>query len=284
MKLYKNFPDEIAASESAMQPKRKSLKERMVDNNQAEETVLTDVRSCGILVNELTRKDYFKFAHKSFLEYQTSFYFVESLLQDKEDYNIMMNAITKALDITVSSFKHSQETISFTSEILISKLNLNKSDDPHKVCKRLFTILYPYKVLGKHPFAAALYDMYLMPTKFVFATLISMIAILSSFLFAKQKELTTTASFYMTIAMILTMAFGFNQIFSRQRLRNNVKRTSIWLQCCHQLNISEKTIVTVVPKRYVAFLEGDEIKDPLARELHKLFRWIELLNKETLKK
>lgn len=284
LKLYKNFPDEISASESAMQPKRKSLKERMIDNIQAEETVLTDVRSCGILVNELTRKGYFKFAHKSFLEYQTSFYFVESILQDKEDYNIMMNAITKALDITVSGFKHSQETISFTSEILISKLNLNKSDDPHKVCKRLFTILYPYKMLGKHPFAAALFDMYL-PSILLFYPMTALILMYSfRSLFGKGYDYLINTPSFMIFTLTFMLASLFSTVYRRRIYRNNVKRTSIWLQCCHQLNISEKTISTVVPKRYISFVEGDRIKDPMTRVLLTLFRRLKLLNNEETKK
>jgi hypothetical protein len=267
LKLYKNFPNEITASESAMQPKRKSLKERMIDNNQAEETVLTDVRSCGILVNDLTRKDYFKFAHKSFLEYQTSFYFIESILQDKEDYNIMMNAISKALDITVSEFKHSQETISFTSEILISKLELNKSDDENKVCKRLFSILYPYKFLGKYPFAAALFDMYLTSKMFAYFVMIPIVICLYWFFDSKEQGYIYIIQTFMVGLATAALTRLFTTMFGRQILSKNVKRALIWLQCCHQLNISEHTITSVVPKKYLAFLEGQYIKDPFERAL-----------------
>jgi hypothetical protein len=278
LKLYKNFPDEIASSESAMQPKRKPLRERMVDNNQAEETVLTDVRSCGILVNDLTRKDYFKFAHKSFLEYQASLYFVESILQDKGNHNIMMNAITNSLDITVSMFKHSQETISFTSEILISKLNLNKSDNPHKVCKRLFTILYPYKLIGKQPYLAALFDMYFPSTTFfVYTMIFPLIVVFQVF---REREHTTSIPIFtfIVIGMIISLVAAF-----LRQYKINVKRSSIWLQCCHQLNILETTIITVVPKRYISFLEGNRIKDPMTRMFHILFKSDDPLDGDSIK-
>lgn len=269
LKLYKNFPSEITATENAIQPKRKTLKERMIDNNQAEETVLTDVRSCGILVNDLTRKDYFKFAHKSFLEYQASLYFVESVLQDKGDYNIMMNAITSSLDITVSGFKHSQETISFTSEILISKLDLTKSDDPHKVCRRLFSILYPNKLLGKHPFLAALFDMYL-PTKlFTYSFLVTTFLFTYKFILGKQEDF-FKMPFLVSIFMALSMIMLFSTFYSRLKFRHTGRRTLIWLQCCEQLNISEKEIEKVVPKKYISYLSGEKSKDPFQMLMRRM--------------
>jgi hypothetical protein len=266
LKLYKNFPIEITASENALQPQRKHLKDRMIDNSLAEETILTDVRSCGILVNDLTRKDYFKFAHKSFLEYQVSLYFVESLLQDKGTYNIMMNAITSALEINVSRFKHSQETISFTSEILISKLHLNKSDDSHKLCKKLFGILYPNKFLGKHPYLTAFSEMHL-PSSFVSYSLLG--ALTSSALLTLFHRITIKSSTLMMLFPIFVF-FCFAFIFARISSVNN-KRTIIWLKCCKQLNISDDILTKVVPKRYVLFLKGEKIKDPIFLLLKALF-------------
>lgn len=275
LKLYKNFPSEITSSENATQPKRKKLKERMIDNNQAEETVLTDVRSCGILVNDLTRKDYFKFAHKSFLEYQASLYFVESVLQDKGDYNIIMNAITNSLDITVSGFKHSQETISFTSEILISKLELSKSDDPHKVCRHLFSILYPNKLLGKHPVLAALFDMYLPVIILTYSFLLSAVILTSQFFLGNQEDF-FKMPFLSSIFMVLSIIMFFGGFYSRFILRHPGRQTLIWLQCCEQLNISEKEIEKVVPKKYISYLSDQKSKDPflmlMGRILLPLFK------------
>lgn len=269
LKLYKNFPNEITTTESALQKKRKSLKDRMIDNNQAEETVLTDVRSCGILVNDLTRKDYFKFAHKSFLEYQASLYFVESILQDKGDYNLIMNAITNSLDISFSLFKHSQETISFTSEILISKLDLSKSDDPQKVCRRLFSIIYPNKILGKNPFWAAVFDMYISTTIYLYFLIIPLAAYIFIFIVDKPHNLSRIPGLISIIISSIMVTFIVS-IYSKVISKNNEKRTSIWLQCCEQLNISESVIVKVVPPRYISYLTGAKIADPLERVISKV--------------
>lgn len=260
LKLYKNFPIEINASDSAIQPKRKNLKQRMIDNNQAEETILTDVRSCGILVNDLSRIDYFKFAHKSFLEYQVSLYFVESMLQDKGENNIIMNSISKSLEVNISNFKHSKETISFTSEILIYKLNYNITDDPFKVCKSLFSLLYPYKLLSKYPKIAAIYDMYIQTTSFTYFILIPTTSVIFKILLKKSNLQgylpILLIMFVLSLAVLIVL---LSKIF----IKRNIKGTKIWLKCCNQLNISESIITNVISKRYLMFLKGKDNSNPL---------------------
>lgn len=46
-----------------------NLSERFSSKDRLIETVLTDVRTCGILVDDISRTGYIKFAHKSFYEY-----------------------------------------------------------------------------------------------------------------------------------------------------------------------------------------------------------------------
>ncbi len=279
LKLYRSFPAEITAFETAMEEPRKPLKERMMDNNTAEDTILTDVRSCGIIVNDITRKDYFKFAHKSFLEYQASLFFVESLLQDKQAYNLMMNAIANALDIAYGSFRHSQETISFTSEILISKLNLSKADEPKKVCKRLFTILYPNKFLGKVPRTATIIEMLSSSSLFTLLNASAGVAISYWIYYAFLSD--DTLKGIQPILIVFMFMFGvivtlFIRILSGPRSR---KRMTIWFKCCEELNIPLEVIETVVPPRYVSFLEGKALFDPFVYVAHRLQKFSKTLAK-----
>jgi DNA replication protein DnaC len=267
--LYKFFPNEITAIENAIQNKRKSLKERMLDNNKAEETILTDVRSCGIVVNELSRKDYFKFAHKSFLEYQISLFFVESLLQDRKEYNLMMNAISRALDIDLAIFRHSEETISFTSEILISKLQLNKMDDQIVVCRRLFRLLYPNKLLSNYPRLITAIEMY-SKSSFI-APFVLFPAMILAFFSSRFMKTADHDNYFFYLVVLTTFPIVLSAFFtvftSRARLYG---RTFIWLKCCQQLNIPEKIINKVVSKKYVNYLEGEKIKNPMIEIIKKL--------------
>lgn len=261
LKLYKNFPEEIPLSTSAIQVRREPLKTRMIDNNHAEETILTDVRSCGILVNELSRKDFFKFAHKSFLEYQVSKYFVESILQDKGEYNVIMNSITNSLDISLALFKHSPETIAFTSEILISKLNLVSTDDNLKLGKELFRILYPNKTLGKIPFLAAFLDSLSVSRRFqlIYSILFSIISMVFIFFF---KELVFKNIIWLILFVALPVPMIF-LIYYKANFSNTGKRVTIWFQCCKQLNIPDNVIYNIVPKSYIEIAKNPQFANSL---------------------
>lgn len=268
LKLYRGFPDEITPTQNATQPKRKLLKERMIDNSQAEETILTDVRSCGILVNDLTRKDHFKFAHKSFLEYQISYYFVESILQDKGEYNIMVNAISNALGTNSPELRHSKETIFFTAEILIGNLKLGMSNDPRNICKQLFSLLHPNKVLGKHPKLSAFLEMY-------WASLSLIVLFSPVFLMPFMRESFGMMQFAYVL-LLISVAMTFFIIITKYILplsggRISVKRASIWLKCCNQLNIPESIISEIVPSKYILHISG-KYQDPLLKVMNRLSR------------
>lgn len=265
LKLYRDFPDSIPAYDTALQSKRKSLKIRMIDNNQAEDTILTDVRSCGILVNDLTRKDYFKFAHKSFLEYQVSSYFVESILQDRKYDNVLMNSISNALDISLSSFKHSDETISFTSEVLLSKLNLKPSTEtnPKIVCKKLLKILYPTKILNKFPYSIGVLEMY-PKTLYLFITvllgilmsIIARVGLVEDNIMSNSNRVIMYLIFIISFLLgIMTSVFILNSVKSRGR---NRKRLMIWLKCSRKLGISNEIIKGVFHKGFISYIEGNK--------------------------
>ena len=265
LKLYRSFPENFYANDNAIQPKRKQLKERMIDNKQAEDTILTDVRSCGILVNELTRKDYFKFAHKSFLEYQVSLFFVELILKVRDNNNILMNSISYSLEISTPNFIQSKETISFISDILISKLNLSIDEDKHKLCKRLFSILYPYKFLNKYPRLAALIEIY-STSKTVFFFVVGLNLALSLLCIFMLKIFGRNLFFSISSTLISLVSLLYISItFLNSNKKNGYKRALIWLQCCEQLNIDENVISKIVPVKFILFLRGKIVNDPISK-------------------
>lgn len=248
--LYKTIPDEIATNTSAVQGKRKSLKVRLQNNSNAQETVITDVRSCGILVNDLTRRDYLKFAHKSFLEYQVSSYFVESLLQEKTSELIVMNAITKALDISINYFTHSNETIAFTSEILISKININADDDSYKVCRRLFKILYPINVLGNFPRLATVFELF-GSRGFVLLSAMCLLAVsFFPILLSERSEILRLVASILLLGFQLTFAY----YFLKSKTAGVGKRNKIWIRTCVQLKIKEDILSKIVSRSYYQYL------------------------------
>jgi len=263
MALYRNFPNDLSNNESAMRPKiMKPLKERMIDNNDAEETIFTDVRSSGIIVNDLARKDYFKFAHKSFLEYQVSYYYVESLLQDKGEANIIMNAITTSIDFSLISFTHSEETIAFTSEILLNKLNLAKLD-PQTIAAELFKLLYPIKFLSTQPRLAALLEINMnvssLPWNFLLLSFIcaGSLLLFRHSIFFQDEIFSGYLKYIVFFISSLAPAFALATVrLNRLKNKKVQKDGELWYRCCKQLQISHEDMAHIVPKIYISYLEG----------------------------
>jgi DNA replication protein DnaC len=261
-KLFETFPNDVSMSGTAIQSKGKGLKARMRDNVHANESILTDVRSCGILVNELSRNGYFKFAHKSFLEYLVSFYFVESLSRSKDDYNIMVNSISRGLEIDISNFRLSHETVVFIAEILVSKLPPEK-DEPEIVARKLFSELCLVKSLKKYPYILSFIDLYL-----VGIVLFVLMPVIILFVFFEVNNLFT----FFSIVLIQVMLGYYLSIFRRNR-----DRLRIWLKCCDQLFISQDIVTRMTHKSYPSFINGKT--DGLPRHLIFIISLGEALSK-----
>jgi hypothetical protein len=251
MRLYKSFPADVSSIYNATQQQTRPLKKRMEDNSTAEDTILTDVRSCGILVNDQTRIDYLKFAHKSFLEYLVSFYFVECIVQDKSDYHLMANSVSAALEDSINSFIHSQETIAFTSEILIQKLDLSDELDKKVICKNLFKLLYPVNTLKSTPWLAGIFELFFLSR--LSLLLFPICLVLLEFGIIQYKFISSIKIFGLTILLLITF-ISFNYLLLNKYIR---RRANIWLKCCEQLNINQDIIFTVIPKAYFNFIKDD---------------------------
>jgi len=67
--LIDSIPNSVSASSSViLNEDRRPLKTRLQDPNDIEH-IITDVRTCGLLVDDLSAPGTFKFGHKSFMEY-----------------------------------------------------------------------------------------------------------------------------------------------------------------------------------------------------------------------
>jgi hypothetical protein len=83
-RLLDGFPEELETFGSAVDAERIPLRERLQDRELLIETISTDVRSCGVIVSDLSQSDAFKFAHKSFFELLLAKNLVFSLFVDTE--------------------------------------------------------------------------------------------------------------------------------------------------------------------------------------------------------
>lgn len=128
--LLDNFPEELQRFCTAADPQKMPLKERLQDRELLIETISTDVRSCGVIVSDLSQFDAFKFAHKSFFELLLAKNVVFSIFSGLADYFEIdgygrreigiHRAVTKALDLRsiAATANITAEVEVFAAEIL----------------------------------------------------------------------------------------------------------------------------------------------------------------------
>lgn len=119
----------------------------------AKQQILRDIISCGILVRDFSGEDLFKFAHKSFLEFLVSQFYILQIIDDKKDVqkHIIVDTICNALNFNLLQFTHNEDTSKFIAELLLNKSGLNQNDSSEKNCLKLFEFLYPVRILDKFP-------------------------------------------------------------------------------------------------------------------------------------
>lgn len=146
-KLYNNFPDEITKRQVIDSAYGTKLDQRF-DLKYNLESVFLDIRSCGILVRDLSTFDSFKFAHKSFLELLASKFLVPKILKDDNESidTISMNAISIAIETPLLSyFYKSPDVTKFIAELLSKKIIIPHGFNEFETIKYILKILHPMK-------------------------------------------------------------------------------------------------------------------------------------------
>jgi hypothetical protein len=188
------YPEILEKYEPVTDVKRLPLKERLHDRKLLLETISTDVRSCGVLVTDLSQNSAFKFAHKSFLELLLAVAEVSKIIEAPDEKVKIINKAIRRLssgqsDISLTSMLVfrilAPELLRFGGEVLnIWMRRKAKSQDHNKIIQsavdsglplKRIRILAPYfrergrKVLGSTMLVAALYLHILLLARFPFS-------------------------------------------------------------------------------------------------------------------
>lgn len=120
-RLYKSYPERTHISDAIIsETDRPPLKLRLLEGDDTIETILTDVRTHGILVNDLGQRGAFRFAHKSFYEMLAAKVQAYSLLEIEP---IFYRSIKHAMDGVLESVKADRpEILSFFSEFFMAQI------------------------------------------------------------------------------------------------------------------------------------------------------------------
>jgi hypothetical protein len=126
--LWENFPNKLAPYKDAQQgnTQKNFLKERLQENQNALDIVLRDVCAGGILVQDLSGRDTFRFSHKSYMEYLVSAFYVGFLLKKENDKNQLMviNSIAQTYKFKQIRLAPSKDVERFAAEQIIGNIEI----------------------------------------------------------------------------------------------------------------------------------------------------------------
>lgn len=146
--LIRIIPDSVSADNTIITGEvRQPLRERFDFANLGHEAVQhiqTDVRACGLLVNDVSKNGYLKFAHKSFLEFLIAKSFSEQQLS-KDRLLGLENAASSSIynhnKLHKVDVLDSKESLSFASELLVSPFQ-DMNLDQDRLSEKLFNIVF----------------------------------------------------------------------------------------------------------------------------------------------
>lgn len=130
-KLWEGFPEALEPYTDAHEGDRPllHLSKRLKEQSRPLDTLNKDIRAAGILVHELSGRDTFAFAHKSYMEFLVSKFYAMLLLQTKFDRItlIKVNAIRKALNYTPAGMKYSSDIQRFSAEHIAAQVEITEN-------------------------------------------------------------------------------------------------------------------------------------------------------------
>lgn len=126
--LIDQVPDALRDFSTAGEEAHLPFGERIANRTRRIETVLTDVRTCGVLVEDVSRPGHFKFAHKVFYEYLVGVYVAYRTLAigspqklkrnlNKDGFDVIIQALIPALGISRLMGSSSHEITQFAGQL-----------------------------------------------------------------------------------------------------------------------------------------------------------------------
>ncbi len=259
-KLYYSFPEVISEYEQSVSRRNlKSLKERY-ESIYNKETIFRDIIACGILVRDLSSFDSFKFAHKSFLEYYISNFYVslinQDLNKDSERDIAKINSIKNTLGVSKKDIVKNPEVLKFSGEMLAASIELKDGSNLPQVVYKLLSSNKLLKMLNYGHFLKYLNFMKLLSTKIIYIYLITVI-IIGFILFQKRGE-----NFFKFINVMSGTLSGFiiftleKKVFLTLVDKNSSKREGclsdrhnllLWYITCLELGVSMEKLEKKIP-------------------------------------
>ncbi|MFK5969858.1 MAG: hypothetical protein QM487_07035 [Candidatus Marithrix sp.] len=256
--LLKVIPDSASTVDTMSGEKSTPLHQRLPkdDEEKALEYVKTDVRSCGLLVSDLSKSGAFKFAHKSFMEYLfASLIYNRLTISEKNKISEVTESIWNTFKIKRFYISHYPESVAFFAELLQNSIEKVFAKD--KFVKATFDIIVLYHGHKKNSLKARLNKL-LSYIGFYLKRLEGLDTRVIGFSFSSfgLVFLLNPILFLITICMVLILLGlilylgkdSLYDIFKESMSKREGNVFELWYQCCKALKIEDKKIEKVVGK------------------------------------
>lgn len=276
--LLKCIPDSISTNTSLITGEiRAPLKERLEESEHGIEHVKTDVRACGILVDDPSTPGTFKFGHKSFMEYLLASVVSEKIIDRNSS---KANAIFKATEFKLEDVIYYPVSVEFLSEILIDGFNIRNMDGNNekilaiKVLNSLlsdnitarffekimiFEQAYSFIIKIKYSKITGAILSVFTPAYLLFAIFSLFILFFKSFIISDLKIvdlnlLNNFATFSIFIATIITfISFDVSSKYFKRKMM-------LWLRLCTALNINCAVMHKIMLTCYIPWIKSESLE------------------------
>jgi hypothetical protein len=133
--LLATIPDAISTNNPTITGETsRALRTRTEDNDLAIEHLMTDVRACGLLVDDPSNPGTFRFGHKSFMEFLSAAVLADLIQTPSSE---RARAIVKATGVTIEDVVKLSVVMDFLSELLAANLSDKVGGKPSLIAQHL---------------------------------------------------------------------------------------------------------------------------------------------------
>jgi len=238
--LIEAIPDAVSKSVNVMKDETcKPLKQRFDFQNKEKEAIehiTTDVRSCGLLVTDLSKANSFKFGHKSFMEFLTAKVFVQWLVKHElaEEKKMAAASIVNTFRLRKRQVIRQTELRDFMVELLSQHVKEQGKSDELQIAKALFnTIFETDSVEG--------------------VVILKLIIFFLFFIGSLQQYL---KKIEITLFRVFTINIKLVELLKNFDYWINFK---LWYRACHASNLDDDTIAKVIGKKAMVLFKEAKI-------------------------
>ena len=254
----------------------KPLRSRVEEVEHGIDHVKTDVRTCGILVDDPANPGTFRFGHKSFMEYLFAHVLFESLLKKKDEKSA---SILKATGATVINLEVLPVSCEFLAELALKAFNdsngetLSEKTRNFIVAKELLFLIF-----GNSLFSRLFLKRYLL-IHFVMKSLVlnyfglsfllrifPMIIFFATFSWIyifhlRNMELDLNSRFFSigVISFIPILFMFYTVVFGTYRRAVIDVGLNLWCDLCRSLDISDKTLRQVINTERLPYFKDESV-------------------------